>query len=99
MSGPCTTWVSSRHLKGSVSPLRVGVRKDNVVFAWTNKADLWHSLSPVVVLATAGDYYPCICPVDKFEKLVLNNVLLEQTQGGWRWRRIPTGTAAIICIT
>ena len=51
------------------------------MFAWTGRG-LWHSLSPVVVLATAGDYYPCICPVDKFEKLVLNNVLLEQTQGG-----------------
>ena len=72
--------------------------KNHVAYGWTGKG-LWHSLSPVVVLATAGDYYPCICPVDKFEKLVLNNVLLEQTQGGWRWRRIPTGTAAIICIT
>jgi len=55
--------------------------KNHVAYGWTGKG-LWHSLSPVVVLATAGDYYPCICPVDKFEKLVLNNVLLEQTQGG-----------------
>ncbi len=55
--------------------------KNYVAYGWTGKG-LWHVLSPVAVLGTGGDYYPCISPVDKFEKFVLNNVLLEQTQGG-----------------
>jgi len=82
MSGPCTTWVSSRYLKGSVFPLRVGVRKDYVVFAWTSKDDLWHTQSPMALVPPWGEYYPRLCTREQFEELALVDVLLEQTQGG-----------------
>jgi len=35
--------------------------KDYVVFAWTNKGDLWHTQSPVAVVSHSGEYYPRIC--------------------------------------
>ena len=56
--------------------------KDHVVFAWTSKGDLWHVLSPVAVVPPWGEYYPRLCTREQFEKLVLVDVLLEQTQGG-----------------
>ena len=52
------------------------------MFAWTSKGDLWHVLSPVAVVPPWGEYYPRLCPREQFEKLVLVDVLLEQTQGG-----------------
>src|SRR5690606_1318531 len=55
---------------------------DFVVFAWTSKGDLWHVLSPVAVVPPWGEYYPRLCTREQFEKLVLVDVLLEQTQGG-----------------
>mgnify|MGYP007001737457 CR=1 FL=1 len=52
------------------------------MFAWTSKGDLWHVLSPVAVVPPWGEYYPRLCTREQFEKLVLVDVLLEQTQGG-----------------
>jgi len=56
--------------------------KDHVAYGWTSKGDLWHVLSPVAVVPPWGEYYPRLCTREQFEKLVLVDVLLEQTQGG-----------------
>ena len=82
MSCARTTWACSASPTGCVSPRRLNVLEDFVVFAWTSKGDLWHVLSPVAVVPPWGEYYPRLCTREQFEKLVLVDVLLEQTQGG-----------------
>ena len=55
---------------------------NHMVFAWTSKGDLWHTMCPVAVVPPWGEYYPRLCTREQFEKLDLVDVLLEQTQGG-----------------
>jgi len=38
-------------------------------------------------------------PASSLRNLSLSMCYWSRRRGGWRWRRIPTGTAVIICIT